>query len=121
MGNRMALPADGPASLAGVKTELGIDDTRSDDRLTAKVEAVNALVADFPKVKAADGAADWSAHRAVVNGANMLVARLWQRRNSPLGFEAIGDQAAVYVSRNDPDLAMMLGLGPWQDPRNLVG
>lgn len=117
----MALPANGPATLAGVKTELGITDDRSDTRLTAKVEAVNALVAAWPVVAAADGAADWTGHKAAVNGANMLVARLWQRRNSPLGFEQVGDGLAAYVSRNDPDLAMMLGLGSWQHPTNLVG
>lgn len=117
----MALPDNGPATLDGVKTELGIEDARSDTRLTAKVEAVNALVAGWPVVAAADGAADWTGHKAAVNGANMLVARLWQRRNSPLGFEQVGDGLAAYVTRNDPDLAMMLGLGSWQHPTNLVG
>lgn len=117
----MPLPANGPATLAGVKTELGITDDRSDTRLQAKVDAVNALVAGWPKVAAADGAADWTGHTDAVNGANMLTARLWQRRNSPLGFEAIGDQGAAYVTRNDPDLAMMMGLGSWQDPQNMVG
>lgn len=117
----MALPADGPATLAGVKTELGIEDTRSDERLEAKVDAVNSLVAGWPVVAAADGAADWTDHAQAVNGSNMLVARLWQRRNSPLGYEQVGDGLAAYVTRNDPDLAMMLGLGTWQHPTNLVG
>jgi hypothetical protein len=117
----MPLPADGPATLAGVKLELGIDDTRSDDRLEAKVDAVNALVAGWPVVAAADGATDWDDYAQAVNGANMLVARLWQRRNSPLGYEQVGDGLPAYVTRNDPDLAMMLGLGGWQHPTNLVG
>jgi hypothetical protein len=119
----MALPADGPATLEGVKAELSISDDRSDTALGAKVRAVNVLVRTWPVAQAADGASDWSGDDLanIVLGANMLVARLWQRRNSPLGFEAIADQGAVYVSRNDPDVAQLLGLGPWQPLDGLVG
>jgi hypothetical protein len=74
-------------------------------------------------VAKADGAASWDVDDVadIVLGANMLVSRLWQRRNSPLGFEAIADQGAVYVSRNDPDVAMLLGLGPYAPLSTQVG
>lgn len=118
------LPANGPASLAGVKAELGISDARSDSALELKVRAVNVLVRSWePVVGKARGLADWTDDTLanVVMGANMLTARLWQRRNSPLGFEAIADQGAVYVTRNDPDVAMLLGLGAYQALNTQVG
>jgi hypothetical protein len=119
----MAVPANGPATLAGVKAYLGITDDRSDTPLTSLVRAVNVLVRTWPCCVKADGVADWTVEDVadLVLGANMLVARLWQRRNSPLGFEAIADQGAAYVSRNDPDVAMLLGLGGWQPLAGQVG
>lgn len=125
-----ALPADGPATLGAAKAQLGITDDRSDVLLTQLVAAVNALIRGqdldedtwttaWPCTRPARGAADWSgpelAH--VVSGASMLVARLHQRRNSPLGYEQVRELSAVYVTRNDPDLAMQLGLGTWRGPQ----
>lgn len=119
------LPADGPATLTGVKAELGIAeaDNRDDAKLTARVRAVNAKVRTWPVAAAASAAADWNgaAVADVVLGANMLVARLYSRRNSPMGFEQVGGDLAVYVSRTDPDVAMLLGLGSWGGPESLVG
>lgn len=44
-------------------------------------------------------------------GAVMLTARLIRRRNSPGGIEAFtGEGAAVYVRREDPDVARLLRL-----------
>lgn len=121
----MPLPPDGPATLAGARAQLAIpeDDTRSDAALTGLVSVVNTLLAGWPCTTPAADAEDWTGDNLapVVTGANMLVARLYQRRNSPLGFEQIGELGPVYVSRNDPDLAMLLGLGTWQTPTNLVG
>lgn len=120
----MALPADGPATLAGVKAYLEVADDRSDTALDYLVRAVNVLLRSWGRVVAkADGAVDWDVDELadLVLGANMLVARLWQRRNSPLGFEAIADQGAVYVSRNDPDVAMLLGLGGYAPLDSQVG
>ena len=50
-------------------------------------------------------------------GALMLAARVYRRRNSPAGVESLGEMGPVYVSRNDPDLAMMLGLARYAKPR----
>lgn len=46
----------------------------------------------------------------------MLVARLYRRRNSPGGIEALGDTGPVYISRRDPDIAMLLGIGEYTRP-----
>lgn len=52
----------------------------------------------------------------VAHGAQLLTARIWRRRSSPGGVEAHGDLGPVYVRRNDPDVAMLLGLGTWSPP-----
>lgn len=62
-----------------------------------------------------DDPADWPAHRH--EGAVMLAARLHRRRNSPSGVEAFNEMGAVYVQRNDPDVALLLGLGAHTEPR----
>lgn len=125
------LPANGPASLPAVKAQLGITDDRSDTLLAQLVDTVNALLCGidtpagtptattaWPVTRAARGHADWNAPelKSLVTGASMLVARLYQRRNSPLGYEQVGELSAVYVTRNDPDLAMLLQLGSWRGP-----
>jgi hypothetical protein len=113
-----------------VKAQLGITDTRSDTLLAQLVAVVNGLLRGsdssdqltttaWPVTRPARGQDDWTAPELapVVSGASMLVARLYQRRNSPLGYEQVGELSAVYVSRNDPDLAMLLQLGSWSGPR----
>lgn len=53
-------------------------------------------------------------------GLVMLTARLVRRRNSPGGIEGFGaDTGAAYVRRNDPDVAMLLGLDGYR--RLVVG
>lgn len=106
------LPA-GPASLTGVKTHLSIEDSADDVRLQAIVAAVNAQVSTWPagaRLEAGDFAPN------VTEGANMLAARLYRRKDSPAGVAAFGDMGPVYVQRNDPDISMLLGLGAWQLP-----
>lgn len=52
----------------------------------------------------------------IIRGFTMLVARLYRRRNSPGGIEALGETGPVYISRRDPDIAMLLGLGEYTRP-----
>lgn len=111
-----ALPEAGPATVPGVKTHLGIEDTRDDARLASLVAAVNGKVRRWPCAEAAAGAADWTGAADVVEGANLLASRLFRRKNSPAGVEAFGSDGLAYVQRQDPDVAMLLGLGPWQSP-----
>lgn len=110
--------AEGPATLAAVKADQGITDTRDDVQLQAVVDAVNAVVRSWPCVKVASGASNWDAPEAaaVVRGSVMLCARLWRRKDSPAGVEGFGANGAVYVQRNDPDIALMLSLGPYAPP-----
>jgi hypothetical protein len=52
----------------------------------------------------------------IVLGASMLGARLFARKNSPAGVQSFADGAALYVQRNDPDIAQLLKLGRWSIP-----
>lgn len=110
------LPAEGPATLGGVRAFLRYKaaDVSDDADITDKVLAVNALVRGWRCSQDAVGAAVFPAN--VVTGANMLAGRLFRRRESPAGVAAFGDMGAVYVMRNDPDVAMLLGLGSWSSP-----
>lgn len=110
------LPEVGPATLAGVKLHLGITDDRSDDRLEAIVAAVNGRVRRWPVASLAVDLDDWSTAPDVVEGATLLAARLWRRKNSPAGVETFGSEGAAYVVRQDPDVALLLRLGNHQGP-----
>jgi len=112
----VGLPAGGPTSLALVKVQLSIavDDVRNDDQLESLVDGVNGSVRGWAVSEPVVDQAEWPDR--IVMGATMLVARLFRRKNSPAGVEAFGSQGAVYVMRNDPDIAMMLRLGSWQGP-----
>lgn len=115
------LPAQGPATLGGVRAFLRyrVEDTEDDTRLEAVVAAVNAKVRGWrccaDSVGESPEAATWTAN--VVEGATLLAGRLFHRRESPSGVAAMGEGFPVYVSRNDPDVAMLLGLGSWSSPQ----
>lgn len=114
----MTQPDTGPATLADVKLQLQLQDDVDDAFVTSCVDATNALVrtmrvAQLPDVVDPDVPV-WPAN--IVRGANMLAARLVRRRNSPSGVEAMTDQGAAYVSRNDPDIAQLLQLGTYAKP-----
>lgn len=87
-----------------LKLNAGTDD----EELDKVVGAVNSLInrwkdsADKPEYRFA---------------ATMLAARVYRRRNSPAGVEALGEAGPVYVSRYDPDLSMMLGINSWGLPK----
>jgi hypothetical protein len=115
----MPFPATGPTTLETVKSPdyLGIPDADDDGRLARIVAAVNDFVRTLPvsdkayaDTQAGADAAGWPAR--VVEGATMLVGRLWIRKDSPDGVAAVGDLGPVYVRRSDPDVAMLLEIGP---------
>lgn len=101
---------DGPATVERVRVMLRAGGSVADDDLAPVVAGVNAFVARLPYVEANAWADD------VKQGANMLAARLYRRRNSPAGVESVSELGAVYVQRNDPDVAMMLGIGAYSRP-----
>lgn len=109
------LPLGGPATLANVKVQLAITDDKDDERLEFIVDAVNSQVRTWPVAESATGADQWPVR--VQLGAVMLCTRLFRRKNSPAGVESFGSNGAVYVQRNDPDIAMLLGLGNWSAPQ----
>lgn len=96
---------------SAVETYLGLTADRDANELRRVVDAVNDLVGEWAGITEAAEAGD-----RIKFGALMLAARVFRRRNSPAGVEALGEMGPVYVSRNDPDLAMMLGLGNYRRP-----
>jgi len=74
--------------------------------------AVNAVVRRWVSIPA-DGQR-WPDD--IVQGAVMLAGRHYRRRNSPGGVEAFGADGVAYVSRTDPDVAMLLQIGPYAAP-----
>lgn len=114
------LPAGGPADLDRVKAHLSITDTKDDERLGQIVAAVNSMVRTWRCAEdssAPDTPVEnrvWKS--ATVEGCTLLTARLFRRKNSPAGVEAFTESGPVYVRRQDPDVAMYLGLGDWAPP-----
>ena len=111
------LPDGGPVTLAILKVHVGLasDDDEHDDRLNMIVDAVNAQVRGYPIAEKVAGASEWPAD--VVYGAGMLAARLFRRKDNIDGVMVFGDTGAMYVRRNDPDVARLLELGDAQRPK----
>jgi hypothetical protein len=97
---------------------LPADDATDDDLIGSCVAATNAWVAATAYVTGLDPVTwpggEWPPD--VTLGATMLAARLYRRRNTPAGIEAIAD-GAVYVPRRDSDVDSMLHMGAWAPPR----
>jgi hypothetical protein len=116
----LELPADGPATLQSVALQLGLDPAALTASETARLEPIVAAVNDevrrFPVVERAGLTVDSVWPAGIVLGASMLGARLFARKNSPAGVQSFADGAALYVQRNDPDIAQLLKLGRWTIP-----
>lgn len=114
----MPQPTGGPTTPELVKGLLKITDTNDDGELADIVAAVNAVVRGLPvaaRVSVLLPETDpWPAN--VSRGATMLAGRLFRRRATPSGVEAFGVDGVVYVSRNDPDIGMLLELGAYSRP-----
>jgi hypothetical protein len=96
---------------------LAADDTAEDDLLADVVAATNAWVAATAYVAELDPVTwpvEWPDD--VAQGAVMLAARLYRRRNTPGGIESMAD-VAVYVPRRDSDVDRLLHMGAWAPPR----
>lgn len=106
-------PGEGPATLAAVRARLPQNGTGvTDDELRVLVAAVNRRAARWVS-REPDGS--WAPDHAL--GASLLAARLYARRNSPAGVQTFGTEGTAYVVRQDPDVAMLLQLGPYAVPR----
>ncbi|UVK60159.1 head-to-tail adaptor [Arthrobacter phage SerialPhiller] len=102
-----------------VQEWLGL--TVTDEAVAAVVPAVNGFVdgLELPGITTtnADGTTStaWSAQTEL--GAKMLAARLYRRRNSPAGVEAITEAGAAFVARYDSDISRLLQLDGFAGPR----
>lgn len=121
MSEVAGLPATGPTDLDTVNAELGYVTGQKPDRdvrVQLRVWATNSWVRSLPvasdSLTFGDPPPAWP--DSVVLGATMLACRLWRRKDSPSGVETFADQGAVYVSRNDPDVAQLLRLGSYTPP-----
>ena len=114
----------GPATEATVRGLLGITDGLQDSSLELAINATNAWVCQLPIVRdeVLEGIdleappEDFVWRPDVVQGATLLAARIFRRRSSTEGVAAFGDQGAIYVQRNDPDVALLLRIGGYARP-----
>lgn len=104
-----ALPA---VSTDAVKEYLKLQ-TTDDAELVPVVAAVNDLLVSW--FGEHNNETPWPDR--FVTGGVMLAARIYRRRNSPAGVESFGEMGPVYIQRNDPDLALLLGLGAYKRPQ----
>ncbi|MBF6085295.1 hypothetical protein IU485_28400 [Nocardia cyriacigeorgica] len=110
----MTAPAYPPAiTVAQVSTYLHLDAGVDADALAAVVASVNDLMTHW-FASPAIAAAGWPDR--YVQGAVMLASRVYRRRNSPSGVESFGELGPIYVQRNDPDIAQLLGMGHYARP-----
>lgn len=92
-----------------------------DIHLPVAVAATNSLIGRLPHIDLTDSVVEgvpmkvWAP--TTVLAATMFAARLYQRRNSPNGVEAVGEMGTTYVARYDPDIARMLYLDSFQLPQ----
>lgn len=114
----MPFPVNGPTTEAAVR-ELGRVPAGEDTaRVQRIVSAVNGFVLSLPAASVAEDAPDWGGVEVapLVEGATMLAASLYRRKNSLDGVAAISGDGVAYVRREDPHVAMLLGLGGWASP-----
>lgn len=120
----MSQPETGPVDEEVVATwaKIPADDARRPE-LHGTCLAVNDVVRSLPVAELTGTdpdtgdpvVEDWPAR--VVEGANMLVKRMWRRRDTPAGVQQIGDDgSALYVARSDPDVSFYLQLGAYEKP-----
>lgn len=118
----MTLPLAGPTSRQLVVDWLpGGVPTADEPRVDRLVLAANAYVRKLPVCDELRGLpdpapADWAGYEHIVEGATMLVARLYRRKNTPDGVAMFGGDTIAYVRRVDPDIAQLLQLGDYAPP-----
>jgi hypothetical protein len=101
---------DSPVTYAEVRQYLKLKDGLDVELVQEAVDAVNDLLLTWKKDTLVFPA-------RFIRGGVMLAARLYRRRNSPGGVEDMGNLGAVYIQRNDPDIAMLLEIGTYKRPQ----
>lgn len=87
----------------------------ADEKRLAAAAAVERARPDLVTVDGA-GAASFAADPDVIEGALMLAARLYARKGSPQGLASYGDFGPAPVTRLDPDIERLLGVGRYGRP-----
>lgn len=97
------------------------NDGAGDVHLPSVIEATNSFVYSLPDVDMTIQVVEgvqvevWAAHSRLA--AKMFAARLYGRRNSANGIEAMTEMGTSYVARYDPDIARMLHLDSFAKPK----
>lgn len=94
-------------------TWLKVNGIAGDQTAAQVVAATNSFVSSLPSIRKHPETGDW--HPDTILGATMLAARLWRRRNSPNGVEAVTEAGTSFVARYDSDISRLLrldGYGP---------
>lgn len=96
---------------------LRVKNPEADPDIGLVVLSTNAFVDSLPDKPTliVEGEPEWAPQTKLA--ALMFGARLYQRRNSPNGIEALQEGGATYVARYDPDVARLLRLDGHQIPR----
>lgn len=96
---------------------LRLKNWQTDLDLPMTIDATNAFIASLPDkpMKTTDEGEVWA--ETTTMAAVMFAARLYNRRNSPNGIEAMNEMGTTYVTRYDPDVARMLRLDDHRTPR----
>jgi len=118
----MTFPEAGPTSRQMIDdhltggTGLPAADTTRVERIA---DAVNSWVRTLPVASPVDAASpvDWTGYAHIVEGATMLGARLYRRKNTPDGVAVFSGEGIAYVRRTDPDIAQLLALGDYAPPQ----
>lgn len=84
-----------------------------DAHLALVVPAVNAYVGSLPNIDWTVDGLIWAETTRL--GAIMLAARMYRRKNSPGGIEAVGE-VTTYVARYDSDIARLLNIDSFKKP-----
>jgi len=105
----MASPGVTPADVAAW---LRLTAPADLDLLTQVCAAVNVWVGRLPYVAAAAAADPAAWPDDAYQGAVMLCARMYRRRNTPSGVEAMTD-LVVYLPRRDSDVDQLLRTGAY--------
>lgn len=109
--------AVGSVSEANLRAWLNLGADIDQSLISQVAVATDDWVNALPYVSEYGSAPDtdpWPADVAL--GAVMLAARLYRRRNSPAGIDAITDAGIAYVARSDSDVASLLRLAVYQPP-----
>jgi len=109
----LSLPGDeGPTTPELVADLRNVSAAPDEPDLAEVVAGVNAYLRRF---LSPGGDGMWAADHVL--GATLLAGQIWKRRESGgAGVEIAPSGDPIYIQRNHPDIARLLGVGPWVRP-----